>query len=155
MLHRATLSLVILLAMPLAASAQVLKPAGEPRLPLYRVGPEKNPALAWALSAAFPGLGQFYNGQPQKGALHLGMTLFFIMTAAEYGGLPEELGFAGLVGTWAWSMIDAPLAAKAINEGRVQVAIVRRPESGRTGGFTGLHGSVEWEVKVSLRVPEI
>ena len=105
MLRLTTLSIVILLAMSTAASAQILTSAGEPQLPLYQVGSNKNPVLAWALSAALPGLGQFYNGQPQKGALQLGMTLFFVMAAAEYQDLPEVLGVSGLVGTWVWSMI--------------------------------------------------
>ena len=57
----------------------------------------KNPVLALVLSLVIVGVGQFYNGDPKKGALMLiGAILGFFIS----GGL---ISFA----LWVWSMIDA------------------------------------------------
>lgn len=83
----------------------------------------KNPYLAWGLSALFPGFGQFYNGQMGKGVVHFALGFASCVAAAEYRGIPEEVGLAGFWGIWIWSMIDATKSAKAINQGRVQVSV--------------------------------
>jgi hypothetical protein len=86
-------------------------------------GAQKNPYLALGLSTLLPGLGQFYNGQPGKGVLHLVLLFGSFVAAAEYQGIPEEVGLVGMFGTYVWSMIDAPLTAKRLNESRVEVSL--------------------------------
>jgi len=114
----------------------------------------KNPYLAWGLSALLPGMGQFYNGQPGKGALHLALIFGSFAAAAEYRGIPEEVGLVGLFGTWIWSMIDAPLTARGINEGRVRVSAgqSRRPMVGLDRGGPFLMRTID--VGLSVRVPD-
>ncbi len=114
----------------------------------------QNPYLAWGLSALLPGMGQFYNGQPGKGALHLALLFGSFVAASEFRDIPEEVGLVGLWGTWIWSMIDAPLAARAINEGRVRVSV---GQSGRP--LVGLDRGVPFsrrtiDVLLSVRVPD-
>jgi len=106
------------------------------------------------LSAVLPGLGQFYNGQPKKGALHLGLTLVFFVVAGEYQDMPEEVGVAGLVGTWVWSVIDAPLTAKAINEGRVQLSVAPGGGNPSVLGLAPTHHLPRIEMKISVKVPD-
>jgi TM2 domain-containing membrane protein YozV len=61
----------------------------------------KNPAVAVLLSFFIPGVGQFYNGDNQKGALMLGgFILSAILTMV-------MIGFIGMLGIWIWSMLDA------------------------------------------------
>ena len=84
----------------------------------------KNPYLAGGLSALLPGMGQFYNGQKSKGALHLVLWLGSAFAAAGWPEIiPEEVGQVGRWGSWIWSVVDAPLSAKAINEDRVGVSV--------------------------------
>jgi sRNA-binding protein len=97
---------------------------------------KKGPAAAFWLSFLYPGIGQFYNGQVGKGvtmsALATGSLIVTCVAAANatvethygYGyyettdETAETVAFVGLgvyFGTWLWSMIDAPISAKAIN----------------------------------------
>ena len=92
----------------------------------------RNPASAGCLSCIIPGLGQFYNGQPEKGCLQFGMVsggvtyAFFVGMAELYdsfgGGSsdPSDAVFYGSLGiaafAWLWSVIDAVESAKMINE---------------------------------------
>ena len=113
----------------------------------------KNPYLACGLSALLPGMGQFYNGQIGKGALHLALLLGSFVAAGEYRGIPEEVGLAGMFGTYIWSMIDAPVTANAINQGRVRVSVGqsnRVPVGSGPGRSFGLGGI---EVGLSVGVP--
>ena len=144
----------VLLGSPGAGWSQVLEPAGDPQMPLYGVTEGKNPLLAWALSAALPGLGQLYNGQEKKAALHLGMTGFFLAAAAEYGGMSEEHGVGGLVATWVWSMIDAPVTARAINQERARVSVGPTRRQGPERYSSGLLSPFRLEVRVAVRVPD-
>jgi TM2 domain-containing membrane protein YozV len=59
----------------------------------------KNPALALVLSLLIPGLGQFYNGDPIKGGVMLGVAL-----------LGSYLVFPWVI-MLIWSAIDAHLVA--------------------------------------------
>jgi len=87
---------------------------------------EKSPALALGLSLLVPGAGQFYNGQPLKGAVMLGGAVAsswaIVLTAADVLKLDDDtsdtkvhvLGGIGIA-IVVWSWIDAPLSARAIN----------------------------------------
>ena len=107
----------------------------------------RNPASAGCLSCIIPGLGQFYNGQPEKGCLQFGMVsggvtyAFFVGMAELYdsfgGGSSDssDAVFYGSLGiaafAWLWSVIDAAEYAKAINE---------RNENQRHGHLTEFNG---------------
>lgn len=55
----------------------------------------KNPWIAVLLSFLIPGVGQFYNNDPKKGGLMLGVAIVLSWTIVAYFGM------------WIWSMIDA------------------------------------------------
>ena len=55
----------------------------------------KNPWIAVLLSLLIPGVGQFYNNDPKKGGLMLGVAIVLSWTIIAY------------LGMWVWSMIDA------------------------------------------------
>lgn len=116
---------------------------------------KKDPWVAFLLSAVITGGGQFYNGQTGKGvamllsaATGLGVMFYSIDDNYEFLGEtidPEEndgIGVAGAVvalGAITWSMIDAPMTAKAINR-RNQQAIGIEPvlTSNKIGGRLSL-----------------
>lgn len=95
---------------------------------------EKNPWIAFLLSTAIPGGGQFYNQQFFKGATMFlgtaaGVGLFYATRNDNYTNKltgkyldPDDndgKGYLGLglgLGFVAWSMIDAPVSANRINE---------------------------------------
>jgi len=94
-------------------------------------GPKKQPVVAFGLSLFVPGVGQFYNGQPGKGAIFLGgyLTGWGLMIAgavktytqgtSNNGG--NSLFWAGIVVggvSWVGSVIDAPASARNINHRR-------------------------------------
>lgn len=88
----------------------------------------KSPGRAFALSLIVPGLGQHYNGQHTKGAIQ--EVLFVGGVFAFAGGIaagwndPSEGGAAVLVvtgaimtvGSYVWSLVDAPASANRINK---------------------------------------
>jgi hypothetical protein len=105
----------------------------------------KSPAGAAIMSAILPGAGQFYTHQSGKGWLMAGTYLGAMGLVVAYGPSTWEekktgefgdlttgtsgttkaiwYGSAALAGgVWLWSVIDAPRAAKRINEGRVSIA---------------------------------
>ncbi len=70
----------------------------------------KDARLALILSLIFPGLGQIYNGQTDKGVLFLlagaascAMILLFL------------IGLAAGSAVWVWSMVDAYKTAEKLN----------------------------------------
>lgn len=72
---------------------------------------EKNPILALILSIFFPGIGQFYNGQPKKGiiliiAAIISVALFIIM-----------IGAVLYLIVWVYALYDAYTSAVSINNG--------------------------------------
>lgn len=72
---------------------------------------EKNPILALILSIFFPGIGQFYNGQPKKGILLIiaaiiSVALFIIM-----------IGAVLYLIVWVYALYDAYTSAVSINNG--------------------------------------
>jgi len=97
----------------------------------------KDPRLAFRMSCYFPGGGQFYNGESGKGALQLGLVITGIIVAiaeapryddyydywGEYLGTEKTGGndaacAAGIVvavGSWIWSVVDAPIGAENYN----------------------------------------
>lgn len=97
------------------------------------IGSKKEPALAFGLSFFFPGAGQFYNGEAGKGAIMLGVSMAGVMVlmiaAAEdddfWGNSSDDtapamvmMPLAMIMGSWIWSMIDAPISATRINRER-------------------------------------
>jgi len=78
--------------------------------------------IALMLSGIFPGIGQFYNRQPVKGAI--GLVLGFALTWAAARTAPADplvlaqpgadiLGpLIALIAVWVWSLIDAWRAAR-------------------------------------------
>jgi hypothetical protein len=96
--------------------------------PTYR---RKSPGLACGLSCIYPGIGQFYNGQPVKGALFTGIATLSAVVLAVASDETEQnpelytedddiyaaIGVATLsyFAVWVWSIIDAPISAKKIN----------------------------------------
>ena len=104
------------------------------------IGSRKDPTMAFVWSLIIPGGGQFYNGQPAKGIIQLGLVVtgyvFFFVFYPEtywydyyyydpyYGWGYEEddgnaaLSFGGLAVAMLaqiWSLIDAPMSASSIN----------------------------------------
>lgn len=89
----------------------------------------KDPKQAMLLSALWPGIGQFYVGEPVKGTLmavgQIGFLIPFLdaLSAAEtekYGDTQSfraQLILAFMVGNIIYSVIDAGKTAKALNEG--------------------------------------
>lgn len=94
-------------------------PAG-PVQPYAPVPPQlKNEALAVFLSFLFPGIGQFYAGNENRGLLFLGLAIgnvlltifFFLFTLGFSVFIGGPLGF----GIWVWSMVDAYQEAQKYN----------------------------------------
>jgi len=73
--------------------------------------------IALILSGIFPGLGQFYNRQPVKGAIGLGAGLLLSWLAGRATPSDplalDQAGFAlfgplgALLAVWLWSIVDA------------------------------------------------
>lgn len=120
----------------------VRKPLGQPQ---YRsqtsqtlTGSEKSPGIAFILSFIFPGLGQYYNGQPVKGVIQEVLVVGGVVAALAAGtsddcytagSYPYQytscyqstnavfwVGLGGAAAASLWSMIDAPLSASSINK---------------------------------------
>ena len=70
----------------------------------------------------FPGWGQFYNGQQDKGIgfLILSVSGIFIMFSGFDDDPPDNMtaatGASIIIGSYIWSVIDANLSAKKINQ---------------------------------------
>jgi TM2 domain-containing membrane protein YozV len=102
---------------------------------------KKSPVLAFWLSFLVPGAGQYYNGQITKGIIQ---DVLYVagLTVALTAGIKTEttpyysygyyysyyydettksitawywIGLGVAIGSWVWSMIDAPISASAIN----------------------------------------
>ena len=74
---------------------------------------EKTPILALLLSVFFPGLGQFYNGQPTKGVILIIAAIVSIFLIIFF------IGAILYLVVWVFSLYDAYTSAEAINAGRV------------------------------------
>ena len=78
----------------------------------------KNPTSAWLWSFFITGAGQIYNGQVGKG---VGMLLgSLVLNGAGYGFAIDGydaafLCWAGVLGLWIWSQVDAPATARRLN----------------------------------------
>ena len=71
----------------------------------------KEPIVSVILSFVFPGLGQFYNGQPTKGIYFIILAIVsIVLTIILIGGLLYLL-------IWLWSIIDAYNSAEKFNKG--------------------------------------
>jgi len=102
------------------------------------VGGEKSPALAVLLSAVFPGIGQYYNGDVGKGVIMNVLYVGGFVLAFTAGFEENTYGYSGYyydyyyteetIGTWywvglgvsmgtaIWSMIDAGISASNYND---------------------------------------
>jgi hypothetical protein len=106
---------------------------GVQQAPLMTSYNKKDPAVACIFSVLLPGGGQYYNGQYGKGALMTGLSLASLVGVAvnatnsayyydDYGYFRSDsesaFGFFALlyVGTYLWSVIDAPISANKINK---------------------------------------
>ena len=94
-------------------------------------GVDKSPGVAFALSFVFPGLGQYYNGEPLKAVIQEVLAVGGVVLAVTQGigetshwhAAYRETEYndwytAGMVlaiGSWCWSMVDAPMSANRIN----------------------------------------
>ena len=105
---------------------------------------EKNPWIAFLLSTAIVGSGQYYNQQYSKGSAMFitaaaGIGMYFYSKADNYEHWisykiidqknNDSMGPVGLsltLGAIVWSMVDAPVTAIKINE-RNQQAMTMRP----------------------------
>ena len=133
---------VILLLVALVGNAQMIATKQEDQLQYYAVNSslidfasqnefkKRDPGVAFILSFFVSGTGQFYNGQPGKGAAMLGTSLLGVILYAS-GTKSEEVGggyttqksagtaFTGvalIIGSGLWSMIDAPISAGKLNK---------------------------------------
>ena len=88
------------------------------------VASAKNPWVAFTLSFAIPGAGQFYNGEPKKALVMLagmiGGLAFTVSSQTDDDDLNARMGIGilAMAGCSLWSMIDAPLSAERINKER-------------------------------------
>ena len=71
----------------------------------------KNPILSLALSLIFPGMGQFYNYQINKGVIFVIAFIISILLCFILIGIPLVLVI------WLYSMYDAFTSARAMNRG--------------------------------------
>lgn len=95
-----------------------------------KVAQYKSPGLAFFMSFLIPGVGQYYNGQVNKGiaqeVLYIGGWVFALAVGKVYNydynhhrsiettpAMYIGLGLAGV--SYLWSMIDAPISASKIN----------------------------------------
>ncbi len=84
---------------------------------------EKNPWLAFLLSAVITGGGQVYNGETTKGVVMFaggvtGFVMIFSQVDKDASETNDGLVAAGALlafGSGLWSMIDAPMSANRIN----------------------------------------
>lgn len=72
---------------------------------------EKSPILALILSVFFPGIGQFYNGQPKKGIiLIIAAIISLVLILILIGGVLYLI-------VWVYALYDAYTSAVSINNG--------------------------------------
>ena len=116
---------------------EVAKMSREPVMGMQMQGhtgvQKKNPVVSCILSILIPGVGQFYNGEPLKGVVQLGgviggvilynygaTTIFkssgLYITAESRNESLAGLGLVTLLGSYIWSIVDAPISANRINQ---------------------------------------
>ena len=97
----------------------------------------KDPLIAFILSAAVPGGGQFYNEQPRKAVIPIGGAVTFLglwylatedgSSISVYGGYDPDvddddslagIGFLIFLGTQTYGALDAIMSANKINRQR-------------------------------------
>jgi hypothetical protein len=98
------------------------RPARHRASNIRKVG-RKSGETAFFLSLLIPGGGQFYNGEPKKGAAMLGLSIigvgFWVARSASSSGYfnrhDATVGLLLWLGSALWSMIDAPISSARIN----------------------------------------
>lgn len=95
------------------------QPAPPVDMKVNRAYSVKHPTLAWALSFFVVGAGQFYNGDILKGIGFIagsGIGLAIAKSGKDEEHLEKQLaGVALSVGSWLFSMIEAPQRARRLN----------------------------------------
>lgn len=77
--------------------------------------PQKNEGLAAILSLLFPGLGQLYNGETNKGILFIVVGIVLAITIFLIIGIVAYPAFA------IYNIYDAYSSAKKINTGQIRI----------------------------------
>jgi hypothetical protein len=122
---------------------------------------KREPVISFVLSLVWPGLGQLYNGPTEqtKGIVMIavaGATLG-MMIAGSSGDCEFDnnfnidcgnetlaaIGAVGYLANFVWSVVDAPIRAKAINRDR-GLALDVRPET--VAGRRGVRAAVTYSV---------
>jgi TM2 domain-containing membrane protein YozV len=79
----------------------------------------KDPAISCMLSICVPGMGQFYNGQYLKGVTMMALSYGSLGAAASLSGSGnsglKSVFLVGALASYLWSLIDAPVTSKSIN----------------------------------------
>lgn len=81
-------------------------PPGSPFIPSYAPAGRREPAIAVLLSFIFPGLGQLYNGETEKGVITL-----IVDVILSVGTITICLPIIFLIPLWIWAMYDAYVVA--------------------------------------------
>jgi len=123
---------------------------------------KREPVVSFVLSLVWPGLGQLYNGPTEqtKGIVMIAVSAATLgmMVAGSSGDCEIDnnfniscgnetlmaIGAIGYFSNYVWSVVDAPLRAKAINQDR-RLALDVRPET--VAGRRGVRASVTYGVK--------
>lgn len=103
-------------SVPTPVNSEAAGPTSDPRR--AKPAARRKQMIALVLSGTFPGLGQFYNRQPIKGAVSLlaGLVLSWLLSrgvAIELNGTLPQIGaaavlpFCALLAIWLWSLVDA------------------------------------------------
>lgn len=140
-------------------SKEILPSEEEPSPPTNPVKMKrrhKNPYVAGVLSFLLPGAGQYYNGEISKGLAMtavriIGVAMMLNGTATNttyYGGYYYQetvatpgywVGLAINVGSFIWSVIDAPVSSGRINRERErEMGLNIKPVSNGDGMTVGL-----------------
>jgi hypothetical protein len=98
----------------------------------------KRPWLAWMLSVV-PGLGQVYNGLPERGLVQFAIwcTVIFVLNIDIFGGFLSFVLVLAWLGFWFWCSLDAHATAHAINAAGRPLTIDEATAIGR-GSLFGL-----------------
>lgn len=132
-----------LLAEPHTGNVALASDEAIPPLPQASNIQEKNPWIAFGLSALITGGGQYYNGHYGKGTVQFvaaaaGLGVFLAAEEDDYKLFGERfdpdddnnrgaIGALVFLGSAIWSMVDAPISANNINHQLQQASLQIHP----------------------------
>ena len=132
-----------LMAEPQPGNAALVTEEAIPPLPQVSNIQEKNPWLAFGLSALITGGGQYYNGHYGKGTVQFvaaaaGLGIFLAAEEDDFKVFGENfdpdddndrgaIGALVFLGSAIWSMVDAPISANNINRQLRQASLQINP----------------------------